>query len=649
MSFLPSPRPASILVAASALVLSSQAVAYEGVGLPVAEIQPGQLRIDGLLRDWERNGFAESGNDRRAGWLRYALGYDAGALYVGLEVTDDVFVRTRRPGPREDAVVITLAFPGDRKGHIAYELWLFAGIPGRQASLAFLGRPGSQPKPLDGVKIVEAERSHGSGYTLEAQIPWRRIPRSATWQRSRAEVRLHDIDDPRGPARLSSRVRARKRRTELGRLPRLLPSGGSEQHLKGFLESIGRPVALPRFDLRGDVFGDGRAERVIVVDRYLVVTGEGYKDGESCDYVQLPIAVESDVRTARLRDLTGDGRSELLLRFRHRTDFGSREVWRAIGFTEAGPQALLSLETMRRSASSRVEATVEVLGSGRRRPPIVRVRAGRAQGPDPRLVPLDRVSDDAPVLVAWGLVIQRDYQWDRTRFSVRREIANNVVLAPARPAGPEQPPRPKAPASASAPAAQLDAVVALFRRTRGLGPEVAPRFAIQANVAEDARAEQVQVLGTLLLVAGPGFRGGRGYVYIELPVDRPEDVLAVTARDVTGDARADVLVRVRQHLGELQRDVLVGYRIDGRSPARFMALPLRYRQGMRSIENQVRFLTTGRGCEIRVTPGRARGWSEQSFVYSPDGSDGVLPILLPWRDGPVRYRFDNGSLLRAER
>ena len=42
---------------------------------------------------------------------------------------------------------------------------------------------------------------------------------------------------------------------------------------------------------------------------------------------------------------------------------------------------------------------------------------------------------------------------------------------------------------------------------------------------------------------GPGYRDGRGFDYVELPVQSPSDVLAARLRDFTGDGRADRTVR----------------------------------------------------------------------------------------------------------
>ena len=75
--------------------------------------------------------------------------------------------------------------------------------------------------------------------------------------------------------------------------------------------------------------------------------------------------------------------------------------------------------------------------------------------------------------------------------------------------------------------------------------------------------EEVAVYGRDLAVVGPGFRGGTGWFSFELPAADPSDVLDVRGVDVTGDARSEVLVRVRQSLGDVQREVLLVFELRG--------------------------------------------------------------------------------------
>jgi len=51
------------------------------------------------------------------------------------------------------------------------------------------------------------------------------------------------------------------------------------------------------------------------------------------------------------------------------------------------------------------------------------------------------------------------------------------------------------------------------------------------------------------------------------------------------------------------------------------------------------------GGRLQIHPGRARGWGEDSWPFTQDANDSVEPLLLPWRDRPVRYRLRGGRLV----
>jgi hypothetical protein len=114
----------------------------------------------------------------------------------------------------------------------------------------------------------------------------------------------------------------------------------------------------------------------------------------------------------------------------------------------------------------------------------------------------------------------------------------------------------------------------------------------------------------------------------------------VQAADVTGDQRAEVLLRVRQTFGEVTREVLIVHQLAERAFPRLLSVEVARRQGERSVSNEVR--TNGGALEIR--PGRARGFSASDWPFSPDANDSVTPLLLPWRDRAVRYVLRQGRL-----
>ncbi|MBZ0118789.1 MAG: hypothetical protein K8H88_17440, partial [Sandaracinaceae bacterium] len=68
------------------------------------------IRVDGALRDWQGGRFATLGEGDDAS-MEYLLGYDERGLYLAAQVRDDRLVRSAQGGTREDAIILTLAFP----------------------------------------------------------------------------------------------------------------------------------------------------------------------------------------------------------------------------------------------------------------------------------------------------------------------------------------------------------------------------------------------------------------------------------------------------------------------------------------------------------------------------------------------------------
>ncbi len=187
----------------------------------------------------------------------------------------------------------------------------------------------------------------------------------------------------------------------------------------------------------------------------------------------------------------------------------------------------------------------------------------------------------------------------------------------------------------------MRALVSGVREDKNIPARIRPRFVWDRNVEGDRTPERIAVLGDALVVVGPEFRGGQGYFYYELPVQGHADIRRVTTADLDGDGRHEILVRVRQDLGEVQRDVLLVHQFAGDAFPRLLAVEVERRQGDRVVRNELR--PGRRGLVIR--PGRAEGWSADNWPWSDEpAGDGIVPILKPWSDQPVRYRLRNGRL-----
>jgi hypothetical protein len=280
------------------------------------------------------------------------------------------------------------------------------------------------------------------------------------------------------------------------------------------------------------------------------------------------------------------------------------------------------------------------------------VHAGEAEGLDAASFHPRGEGDEEPLLLPWGPVAARTYRYESGRFVSVGDAPNPRYRAPA----PEQaaPPArqastPRAPAR-PAPAAErppsLEALIAAAKRERGIPASAEPRFRRRANVAEDPRPETLVVYGRSLLVVGPGFRGGRGYFFFDLPARAPEDLLDLSTADVTGDGRDEILGRFRQDLGQgFTREVLVVHRFTPRGFPRALAVEVARTDGTHRVENRVRTTRSGGRLALTIEPGRAVGWDRASWPFAGFADDGVAPLLLPWQDQARRYCLEDGALV----
>ncbi len=638
-------RPSLLLASLAAAALSwlSPAASHAQVALPIVQVEDGAIRVDGMLRDWTGARMSDLGSDSD-GSMRYALGYDARGLYVAAEVQDERLIRNREPGDGDDAVIVTIATPSGR-GFTAVELWLHPGESGRSPAAATSGALGARRRSaIRGASVVEAPRAGGAGYTLEAFVPFAAIPGAARWQEARGTIRLHDVDSLSHPEAENEPALAPVDREHLERLPALRPSGGQSALLDEFLASHELQGTAPRFDLRGDVVGDGAPERVVLVDRFVLAFGPSIQGGRGYVFVQLGIDVAADLREARLEDLTGDGKVELVVTVRQRSAGGTRDLFQVLRIDEQAIRPIWGLETRKETAAGSVASAVRVERGRRGQPPTITARAGEARGLDASSLREAPPTDVEPIVLPWGPALERSYRWDGRAFTRTGERPNPHYVDP------EVAARQAAAAAATttpvAPAApSLDAVIAEFRRQRGIAASARPTRDLTANVAGTGASERVLLFGRDLVVVGAEFRNGTGWFHYELPAAGPADVIDLRAADVTGDGRAEIVYRVRQMVSGIRRDVVVVHQF---TPTGFPALLQREvlrEQGTSRIENEIR--TEGGRLEIR--PGTARGWDQSTWPYAPTdapGPDGVEPLLLPWAGSAVTYRFEGGRLRR---
>jgi hypothetical protein len=170
----------------------------------------------------------------------------------------------------------------------------------------------------------------------------------------------------------------------------------------------------------------------------------------------------------------------------------------------------------------------------------------------------------------------------------------------------------------------------------------------QADVAEGREPEQIVQLGRSLLIVGPGYLGGQRYFGIDLDVADPAHVLSIELFDATNDGKAEIVVRLKKPMNATQAlELLVVYRIIPTGYARVLVAQVGFTDGARAIRNEARVVGNGPRRRLAIAPGRAVSWDASTWRFTDTGATGgVAPLLLPWRDGEVRYRFDGNALVR---
>ena len=194
-------------------------------------------------------------------------------------------------------------------------------------------------------------------------------------------------------------------------------------------------------------------------------------------------------------------------------------------------------------------------------------------------------------------------------------------------------------------------VMEAYFRDQGVTP-TKPRFDIEVHVDGDNRPERVALVGRDIVVLGPGFKGGNGYARMSLTQFADDkDVSELTARDVTGDGAAELVVRGVRHVttqaGEqVAVEALFVYQVKGGAITRVFSVETGRELSGKRIQGLVQFVPAkgGKGFDVDVRPGVARGWTEKTYPWPQDKPGGSIePLLLPWGGvSSLRYTW-NGT------
>jgi hypothetical protein len=159
-------------------------------------------------------------------------------------------------------------------------------------------------------------------------------------------------------------------------------------------------------------------------------------------------------------------------------------------------------------------------------------------------------------------------------------------------------------------------------------------------------------MGLDIVVFGPGFKGGTAYAYATLAQFADEsDITDLSARDLTGDGAADIVVRGSKRIsaagGNVTSEVMLVYQVEGDSIVRIFSIETAREQSGKRVQGLVQFIPApgAKVFDVLAAPGRASGWTEKTYPWAQDqpGSADTEPLLLPWGGiRSARYRW-NGT------
>lgn len=591
------------------------------------------VKMDGITKEWPSHVAARE-KIKGATNATFSCGvqYDAERVWVMGEVSDANLARTARFGEDEDHASLVIAVPGPG-GLAVTEIGLFAGKPGESA-----GSVRVRGAEVAGSKIVEAPTK--DGYSFEASLPWSAI---AEAQRVRVGLRgacrYHDggaiIATGPGDARASAQLPS-------------LPTSPELSLYEGLIGPKSLDKTPPKVELYVDVAGDAQKERVAVYDRFFTVVGAGYRGGKEYFFRD----IGADLVRLEARDLTGRGKDELVIRRRFSTPTAQREWLEVWAFTKGDePETVFSHEVAVTSGPKHVTNALRI-GSKE-----IEVGYDKAEGWDATSYREPTVTDWDSILLPWGAVKSQSYKWDGTKFAKYKEVPQTPTAPPNPTASaaivkPVEPPTPKVIKNTELAATMLDQ----FRKDRGVAEHAKPKVDLEVNLDADPKNERAVLLGKDIVVFGPAFKGGNAYSFITLSQFADEqDITEMTARDVTGDGAADLVVRgVRRQTvngAPVASDLMLIYTVQSGTLTRVFAIETgRESQGKR-VQGLVQFVPGkgNKGFEIDVRPGKATGWTEKTYPWSQDAPGGSIePLLLPWgKVDPLRYTWSGSGFSRT--
>lgn len=613
-----------------------------GGPLHVDDVDPKMpVKFDGVLKEWPARvaGSQTISGDTEGLGLAVAVQADDTKLYVAAEITDRRLSRSGRHEAVDDHVSMILAFPSGRGGLKAYTVGFFPGKPGESSgAVKWIDGPRSGQE-IAAAKIVESDTA--GGMMFEAAVPWSTFAEARTMRVGlRAAFRYHDRDGTSSRGVLGLGAGSAEHPFELP----ALPTTAEQAVVTGLLGPQGLAGTAPKIDVFADVAGDERKERISVFGRFFTVCGPGYRSGKQFFWRE----IAGELTSLEARELTGRSKEDMIVR-RRTTSSGvvreQLEVWSITSGDEPSTVFAQEISVADPATKRRISNAVRVSAKE------IEVSAVPAVGWDASTFRIPSIEDG--VLLPWGPVKSRVFRFERGKFVKASEVSQPGAVAARTPspemeASPRDVPTPPVRKSTDVSRQVMDQ----YFRDQNVAPGSKPRFDLEVHVDGDARPERVALVGRDIVVLGPGFRSGSGYARLSLTqFTDDKDVSELTARDVTGDGSAELIIRGVRHVKTPAGDTVeVGglyiYQVKSGNIGRVFAVETGRELAGKRVQGLVQFIPSkgGKGFDVDVRPGVARGWDSKSYPWPQEKPGGSMePLLLPWGGIPsLRYSW-NGT------
>ncbi|HXS17650.1 MAG TPA: hypothetical protein VN764_10705, partial [Polyangiaceae bacterium] len=539
------------------------------------------VQIDGMLREWP-SGFATLSVGGAKSQSSALVGYDEQYFYFAAKIKDAHLVRTKSGSKGEDRLSLSLYVPAYHGMPSKHTIDIYPGLPGKLSALV----------KVDGKAVAEAEaveNPNDGGFFLEAKVPINSIPAL-----NHVRVGL------RGVLSYSDA-------SAVGQIKSVAKSGNGQgsdmppltmEAETGLIQALLEPKNMnlvPDKEMLANVSGGSGAERIALYGHFLSIAGPEYKGGKQFYYNELDVESAKQV-TLSSRDFNGDGKEEIILQKRLGTADKYREV---IQVLQMGPQdapvQVFGHEISIVTPDGQIENKWAIHGKGKSTKVVI--EQGKVKG-------FDAGNYNEPLiggvylsaLLPWQSVKSRTFAWQGAGLAQVDEAtwqpkmsgpsgrpgsaaaATGKTAATGKAAstsGTEAPPPPRAPNADEL----LDRVYALYKQDRGVKRNSKPSFDFVTDAVGDGQMERVLVHDRDLLVFGKGFKQGLSYTYLTIGVKEAKDILSVTARDLVGDGKAEIIVhavlnaQASESLGGdiVGRQALFVYKVQGETLKRIFA------------------------------------------------------------------------------